>query len=830
VKPIFRTFLALALAVCPLGAADLDSSVPPTSTAPTAHPVDIDTFTAGMDVHDGYFPFYWDARKGKIFLTIDAFDTEFLYVNSLPAGVGSNDIGLDRGKLGTDRVVKFVRTGPKVLLMQTNTAFRAVSSDPLEQQSAEQAFAQSALGGFTVVAESENRALIDFTPFILQDTYGVADRLEATKQGTYSVDQARSMLFLERTKNFPANTEFEAVLTFAGKKPGEWVRSVVPTPEVITVRLHHSLVKLPDADYQPRRHDPRSGYGFTSYLDFATPINEPIMQRVINRHRLEKVDPTTAISEAKQPIIYYLDPGTPEPIRSALIEGASWWDQAFAAAGFRNAFQVKMLPPDADPMDVRYNLIQWVHRSTRGWSYGASVVDPRTGEIIKGQVSLGSLRARQDLLIAEGLLQPYADDTPVSEDLLHMVLARIRQLSAHEVGHTLGLLHNFASSTNERSSVMDYPHPWLTLDESGNVDLRNAYATGIGAWDRHAINYGYREFPAESDEAQALDSILRETSAAGLLYITDQDARPMGGAHPVAHLWDNGADPADELTRIMAIRQKILAQFSADALRPGAPMATLEEVLVPMYLIHRYQVDATAKLIGGLDFSYTLKGDGQPTQRWIAPARQLKALDALLSTLSPAALSLPETLLAQIATRPPGFPLTKETFERRTSPEFDAFAAAESAADLTLDYLLHPARATRLVQHHARDARQPGLSTVLARLLDATWYQPPVDGYAGGLRRVVDKVVLYGLMQLANDPTASDQARAVTFLQLQQLETWLAEQARSPTNPAQKAHVTFARHQIARWLDNPADFPLQPRTALPDGAPIGMSDLMACGH
>ena len=726
-------------------------------------------------------------------------------------------------------MVKFVRSGPKVLLVQPNYDFRAVSDDVLERQSVEQAFAQSTLAGFEIVAESDDHVLINFTSFLLQDAHGVARRLEAAKQGNYSVDTSRSALFLERTKNFPENTEFESLITLTGKPTGAWVRSVVPSPEAITVHMHHSLVQLPDDHYHPRAYDVRSGYGITEYMDFATPIDQPIMKRFINRHRLAKVDPAAAMSDAVEPIIYYLDPGTPEPIRSALIEGASWWNQAFEAAGYRNAFQVKVLPADADPMDVRYNLIQWVHRSTRGWSYGASVVDPRTGEIIKGQVSLGSLRARQDLLIAEGLLQPYAEGKPTDPALMKMVLARIRQLSAHEVGHTLGLRHNFASSMNQRASVMDYPHPLVTLDALGNIDLQKAYTIGIGAYDRQAIKFGYSDFAPGTDEATALDAILRDSQRAGLLYLTDQDARPLGGASPTAHLWDNGTGPAAELDRMMAIRQKVLANFSTNALRPGAPLAEMEDVLAPMYLFHRYQVDATSKVIGGLDYTYAVKGDGQLITAFIDPAVQEQALAALLRTLAPSALVLPENLLALIPPRPPGYPRGREHFDTRTEPAFDPLAAAETAADLTLDYLLHPARVSRLVDHHMRDAAQPALAAVLNQLVAATWQSPRGDDYAGEVGRVVDHSVLNHLLTLANNDAASTQARATALATVTALQSWVDAQWEAEPTPAQSAHFQWAQHTIERWLDDPSDFPAPAPLDPPDGSPIGIDSGLGCG-
>jgi hypothetical protein len=403
------------------------------------------------------------------------------------------------------------------------------------------------------------------------------------------------------------------------------------------------MVELPGPGYTARRFDPRAGYFAVDFRDYSAPLGEPLDQRYIARHRLEKRDPKAALSEPVKPIVYYVDRGAPAPIRSALVEGANWWAQAFEAAGFRNAFRVEVLPEGADPMDIRYNMIQWVHRATRGWSYGASVIDPRTGEIIKGQVTLGSLRARQDYLIAEALLAPYAEGKPIPKDMENLVLARTRQLAAHEVGHTLGLVHNFAaSSVGQGTSVMDYPHPWITLDASGKPDLSHAYTVGIGAWDKAAIRYGYAQFAPGTDDHAALDAILRKDEADGLRFITDEDARPLGGANPYGHLWDNGGNAPAELIRILAVRKAALARFGENSIRTGEPVAQLEDTLVPLYLLHRYQIEAAAKWIGGLNYTYAVRGDGGLVTEPVAGDSQVEALHAVLETLNPENLTLPE--------------------------------------------------------------------------------------------------------------------------------------------------------------------------------------------
>jgi hypothetical protein len=620
----------------------------------------------------------------------------------------------------------------------------------------------------------------------------------------------------------------EATLTYTGDEPGGFVRAVTPVPQAITVRLHHSFVQLPDAAYRPRRFDPRGGFFGINYFDYATPFSEPIQQRFISRHRLQKKDPRAPVSEAVEPIIYYLDRGAPEPIRGALLDGARWWNQAFEAAGYKDAFRVELLPEDADPMDVRYNVIQWVHRATRGWSYGATVTDPRTGEIIKGHVTLGSLRVRQDFLIAEGLLGPYPAgarvNTPQQRAAMEMALARLRQLSAHEVGHTLGITHNYIASMANRSSVMDYPHPLVKVAADGSLDLSDAYATGIGAWDKVAVTWAYQDFPSGTDEPAALDEILRDARARGLHFLADQDARPPGSAHPAVHLWDNGANAVDELLRVMKVRAVALRSFSEKNIREGAPLATLEEALVPIFMLHRYQVEAAVKVVGGLNYTYAMRGDGQRPTELVSPAEQRRALDALLLTLRPVALALPEALLEQIPPRPFGYGRNRELFRAQTGLTFDALGPAETAAGFTAALLLHAERAARLVEHNARDAQQPGLGEVLEKLLAATWRAPrraQDPGYAAEIERSVDNAVLYHLMALAANERARTQVRAIAHLQLEGLRRWLAAPPAAAGGEALRAHFAFAAAQIKKFQEDPKLIPLARPLEPPDGPPIG---------
>jgi hypothetical protein len=754
-RAMFAIFLVLLALVTIPGRAQNPAATPAPSTQ------SITEKTKDAQKLPGYFNLYWDAKQGKLWLEIDKWGTEFLYQSSLPTGIGSNDIGLDRGQLGATRVVRFERSGPKVLLVQENLDFRAITNDADEKKAVHDSFAESVVWGFTAAGEDGARVLVDATDFFLHDAHGVTNALRRAKQGSFHLENSRSAIYLANTKNFPLNTEVEATLTFVGDDPGAWVRSVTPDPQAITVREHHSFVQLPPAGYKPRVYDPRGSFFGISYFDYATPVSEHIAKRFIARHRLEKKDPAAAMSEPVQPIVYYLDRGAPEPIRSALLEGARWWNQAFEAAGYKDAFRVELMPEGADPMDLRYNVIQWVHRATRGWSYGAGVIDPRTGEIIKGHVTLGSLRVRQDYLIAEGLLAPYEKGKPVSPKMLEMALARLRQLAAHEVGHTLGLEHNYSSSAVNRSSVMDYPPPYVKLGADGVPDLSEAYATGIGEWDKVAIAFGYQDFAPGMDEAAALSKVLNDAFARGLRFLTDQDARPAGSSSSLAHLWDSGANAVDELNRLMTVRAAALKRFGENNIREGDPLATIEDALVPIYMLHRYQVEAASKLVGGMDYVFALRGDGQTPTNVVAPAVQRRALAAVLATLRPQTLALSEPLLKMIPPRPPDYERGREHFKIRTSPAFDALAPAAAAAQHTLQFLFNPERAARLVEFHARDASNPGLEEVLDAVISVTWKTTRVGDFGGAIARVVDDVALYDLLALATNDAASPEVRAI---------------------------------------------------------------------
>ena len=764
---------------------------------------------------NGFFNFQHDAKEDKVYLEVSEINKEFLYVYSLSSGIGSNDIGLDRGQLGNEQVVYFKKAGGKLLLVQPNMTFRALTDNVLEKKSVEQAFAKSILFGFKIIEESKGKYIIDITDFLMQDTHGVSARLKRAKEGTYKLDKSKSAFALERTKAFPKNIEFDVDLTFKGEATGRNIRSVTPNSSLITVAQHHSFIELPDNDYKQREFDPRSGAGAFAYYDYATPVESPILKRFIRRHRLEKKDPTAAISEAVDPIIYYLDNGTPEPVRSALLEGGRWWNQAFEAIGYKNAFQVKMLPDDADPLDVRYNVIQWVHRSTRGWSYGSSIDDPRTGEILKGHVSLGSLRIRQDFLIAQALMnKPFAERDDNHKPMLDLAIARIRQLSAHEIGHTLGFAHNYAASTNNKASVMDYPHPQFSV-KNGEIDFSNAYAVGIGDWDKVSVAYSYETFPKASNEKEGLNMILDKAKTDGLRFITDQDARPQGSAHVLAHLWDNGTDVSDELDKMLDVRKTAINNFSMDNIRKGEPNSVLEDVFVPLYFFHRYQTEGVAKIIGGLEYNYSVKGDGQQMVRTVDRKMQEKALKSILKTLDASVIAIPKEKLNLFPPRAFGYPRTRESINGKTGVSFDALSAPETASDMTLGFLLHPERASRLIQQKALDNKNIGLQELLDQVVKNTIQKELKDSYLNEVQQNINFRVLFHLMNLAAHSNVHPQVNAIANATLRKISLNNLLEVGNPNK------MEMAR-RINNFNEHPDKFKVIATQKLPDGSPIGM--------
>ncbi len=792
----------------------------------------IATKTTGLEHRSGLLDLYLDKKAGKVWLALPAASDpggrigSYLYVEALASGLGSNPVGLDRGQVGEAQVLDIRRQGGRVLFELPNLRFRAGAETPsdnaAERRAVAESFATSVVWAAPIDTEdADGRLLVDLTSFLLRDSHGAAGALAIARQGSWSLDAGRSAVDLDGCRVFPKNVELSALLTFQSSGAGPLVREVAPASagdRTVSLTARQSLIALPDAGFRPRRFDPRMGHFAVGFLDLAVPLAAPLEGHFAARHRLRKVDPTAARSKVVEPLVYYVDNGAPEPVRSALVEGASWWAEAFEAAGFIDGFRVEVLPEGIDPLDARYNVVQWVHRSTRGWSYGGGAIDPRTGEMVNGHVLLGSQRVRQDRLLFEGLLGAAGTGSGGPADPIELSLARIRQLAAHEVGHSLGLNHNFAASTYGRASVMDYPAPWVKVTPAGDLDLSDAYAKGIGAWDIQAIRYLYSEFPA-GQEKTGLDQIVQETLSRGMLYLSDQDARPLGAAHPLANLWDNGADPIAALVESSKVRHIALSRFGVGNLGPDRPLALLNDVLAPLYFHPRYQVEAAVKSVGGATYEYAMPGDGQAPVRPVPAADQRRALEAVLATIAPAELDLPDSILALLPPRPPEVQDSVETLRGNTDPIFDPLGAASTAADFAIGALLAPERAARLVDQHRRDPTLPGLEEVLDRIV-ATSFSGGATARLAEIRRTVEAAAVRRMIGLAGNPAASPGVRSRVEAAL----LTLASRPISGGEPVEeRAYFGHLAREINRFFRRAEtlDRPVDPVPEIPPGQPIG---------
>ncbi|MAU58664.1 MAG: peptidase [Flavobacteriaceae bacterium] len=772
-------------------------------------------FKNGLIDFQGFFNFSYSENKDRIYLEVNSLNKQFLYVSALSQGIGSNDIGLDRGQLGVRKLVFFKKTGNKLLLIEPNLKYVAKTKNTLEKKSVDEAFAKSVLHGFNIMDHKNGSYKIDITSFLLEDRHGIIKRLVDRNQGAYSIDKSKSSINLDRTKAFEKNIEFDVLLTFTGNAKGNFIKSVTPSPDNITVYQHHSFIELPDNNYKPRIFDPRSGSNSISYFDYSSPVTEKTLKQYILRHRLIKKDKNLTLSEPLEPIVYYLDNGVPEPVRSALIEGGEWWNDAFEKIGFKNAFKVKILPKNVDPLDIRYNVIQWVHRSTRGWSYGSSVIDPRTGEIIKGHVSLGSLRVRQDFMIAIGLLEaPYSLTNNKEKMALDMALSRIKQLSAHEIGHTLGFSHNFSASSNNDSSVMDYPHPNIKLSNN-KINIEKAYSTGIGEWDKASVAYSYSEFDELQDEKLELNKILENSFKNNLSFISDADSRPIGSSHPSAHLWDNGSDALTELRKIIQIRDIALRNISLDHLKKGEPYSNLQDIIVPIYLLHRYQSEAVVKLIGGVDYDYAVKGNIKYEINMVEKIKQREALTNFIELLTPEKLKFPNKLKKLLFPKAFGSKVTRENFLTQTGVTFDFIGAANTLSDNLLKLLLNSERVSRLIQQSGFDVSQLSFEEVLENLFAISFKKRYSDNHYKQINEVVKHNILKNIFSLGQNPKVYSEAKAIIFSKLESLDNFLAGQE-------DLIYSNYYRSEIQKYFDNPDDFRPKLINRMPDGSPIGI--------
>ncbi len=765
----------------------------------------------------GFVPLYIEPRTGQLWLELPAAGTRFLLCASLATGLGSNPVGLDRGESGNCFVARTQPAGGRQLLILENWGFRSGSGNhPDHVRSVEESFAPSTVASLPVVAEDPGRALVDATDLVLRDWRDVPRALTDAGDGAYAFVKDRSYVYGPATKAFPRNTELEAALTFEAKdRPGPIVSRLAPDGRSFTVRQRITLAELPDAGYRPRELDPRMNFFGIEFKDYAQPVNRPLIRRWIARHRLERADPANPESPIRKPITFYVDRGIPEPLRTATLEGARFWVDAFDRAGLQGGFRAELLPEGADPLDLRYNVIQWQNRNEIGWSIGGGLIDPRTGEVIKGAARMDSHRGRTSWNVAAAL----AGAANVSDT--HFVLGRVRQVTAHEVGHTLGMAHNYIASTYDRGSVMDYPAPRVLVDEDGRIDLSEAYALGPGVFDILAVRWGYGIFPPEH-ERDSLDTIVREGIAKGLLFLSDDDARPASASDPRANLWDDGAGPEEFLERQMAVRRAAMRRFGLGNLQPGEPVATLQERFARVYFFHRFAVNALARAIGGVEYHHALAGDGQQATRIVPPARQRTAVAQLLAALAPAELAIPDTVLTLLGPRPFGYEPNSEQFGSRTGAVFDELGAAGSLAQLVLDPMLQRERLARVVQQAARNRSALTLAELFRSIERKVWDAPadpaPRDA---AIRRGVQRALAGSLIRLAADSAAAPDVRAMAEATLERLGGTAASRgAAERGTPEARAHWHALARQIERWREE-REVPLPPALPAPPGDPFG---------
>ena len=759
-----------------------------------------------------------DAKTGKIVAALpkpgpDGVAARYIYLTQLETGLGSAQVLLDKATPGRSRILVFRRVGKKVAAEIENPKFIARAGSADEQSGVRQAFATSTIWmGDVLDTRPDGGFTVDLASFLARDDFDVPRIMKNGGGGDFKFAPELSAADPAFVKLFPRNAEFAAKLTFRSDEPSGDVANIIPDSRTMTLTLRHSLIALPEPGYVPR-HDP-FGYSIgEQQVDFSAPLGSALVSDLATRFRREKIDPSAPRSPVKKAIVFYIDRGAPEPIRTALREGVSWWNAAFDGAGFVDAFRAEILPAGADPLDVRYNMVNWINRATRGWSYGQPIDDPRTGEIIKGSVLLGSLRARQDMMIFQALVGAGLTGTGEPNDPITATLARIRQLGAHEVGHAIGLQHNFAASTQGRYSVMDYPAPRVLL-ENGAPSLKDAYGAGVGPWDNWVIKWLY----GAATDADAAP-VLAQARARGLRFVADNDARPVSSGNPQGSLWDDSADSIAELKRMMNVRRVALARFGQASIPAGQSLADLRPAFVPIWLLDRYQIEAAAKTLGGVNFPYALDQEGMTASP--APgASQWAALYALVDTLSPAELNVPARLLPLLSG---GFGGNSdrqtdiEIIPTAGGPVFDPLKATEVGAVQTLGALLAPQRLNRLEAQHAADAGVPAPAQLFELLLGRTMAQSGND--VG--RRIATTAIL-SLARVQRDSQLSPTIALQLAGRLDRLSDELHRVRGGQQDWARGlAALLEDREALDKALADPARLP-----RVPPGMPIGSDDVL----